>query len=50
MKQLIVTGAAGFIGSNLARRLNAEGYSNLILIDNFDSATKNKNLEGLIYT
>ncbi|MBP6730676.1 MAG: ADP-glyceromanno-heptose 6-epimerase [Chitinophagales bacterium] len=50
MKQLIVTGAAGFIGSNLVRRLNAEGYNNLILVDNFDSAIKNKNLEGLSYT
>lgn len=50
MKQLIVTGAAGFIGSNLARRLNTEGYNNLILVDNFDNAVKNKNLEGLNFT
>lgn len=50
MKQLIVTGAAGFIGSNLARRLNTEGYTNLILVDNFDSAIKNKNLNGLQYS
>lgn len=50
MKQLVVTGAAGFIGSNLARRLNAEGYTNLLLVDEFDTAAKAPNLEGLHYT
>ena len=50
MKKLVVTGAAGFIGCNLARRLNAEGFTGLILVDNFDSALKNKNLEGVAYS
>lgn len=50
MKQLVVTGAAGFIASNLVSRLNTNGYSNIILVDNFDSAAKNKNLEGLHFT
>lgn len=50
MKQLVVTGAAGFIGSNLARRLNAEGFSNLLLVDEFDSAAKAPNLDGVQYS
>jgi len=43
---IVVTGAAGFIGSNLVSRLNKEGYNNLILVDKFDNSQKNKNLEG----
>jgi ADP-L-glycero-D-manno-heptose 6-epimerase len=50
MKQIVVTGAAGFIGSNLCRRLNKEGYKNLILVDRFNSPDKNKNLEGVQFS
>lgn len=50
MKQLVVTGAAGFIASNLVRRLNAEGFSNVIIVDRFDNAVKNLNLQGLHYS
>lgn len=50
MKQIVVTGAAGFIGSHLARRLNKEGKSNLILVDDFSNAQKKKNLEGVSYS
>lgn len=50
MQQIVVTGAAGFIGSNLARRLNADGHTNLILVDEFGTPAKNKNLQGLHYT
>jgi ADP-L-glycero-D-manno-heptose 6-epimerase len=46
---IIVTGAAGFIGSNLVKKLNDEGHNNLILVDNFQRADKNKNLEGKNY-
>jgi len=42
---IIVTGAAGFIGSCLVEGLNRAGYKNLILIDKFDNPLKNKNLE-----
>ena len=31
---IIVTGAAGFIGYNIAKRLNLMGIEDLILIDN----------------
>lgn len=50
MKQIVVTGAAGFIGCNLVRSLNAQGHHNLILVDEFGTPAKNKNLEGLQYS
>ncbi|MDC0600535.1 ADP-glyceromanno-heptose 6-epimerase [Flavobacteriales bacterium] len=34
---ITITGAAGFIGSALAARLNAEGFNDLVLVDDFDS-------------
>lgn len=43
---IIVTGAAGFIGSVLVAKLNSLGKSNLILVDDFSNEEKNKNLEG----
>jgi len=46
---IIVTGAAGFIGSNLVKKLNDEGHQNLILVDDFTRTDKNKNLEGKEY-
>ena len=47
MKSIVVTGAAGFIASNLVRRLNADGYNNLILVDDFSCAEKRINLHHL---
>lgn len=41
---IIVTGAAGFIGSCLVRKLNEEGFNHLILADNFLDENKNQNL------
>ena len=43
---IIVTGAAGFIGSNLVKKLNQEGYEDIIVVDDFTNSAKNKNLEG----
>ena len=40
----IVTGAAGFIGSNLVRALNARGVTKIIAVDNMSKADKFKNL------
>jgi ADP-L-glycero-D-manno-heptose 6-epimerase len=40
----IVTGAAGFIGSNLVKALNARGETSIIAVDNLKSADKFKNL------
>jgi ADP-L-glycero-D-manno-heptose 6-epimerase len=50
MSQIVVTGAAGFIASNLARKLNQNDYNNLILVDKFDSPERRKNLEGIQYS
>ena len=43
---IIVTGAAGFIGSCLISRLNEANFNAIIAVDKFDNAIKNKNLEG----
>lgn len=40
----VVTGAAGFIGSNLVRALNERGETNIIAVDNLKHADKFKNL------
>jgi ADP-L-glycero-D-manno-heptose 6-epimerase len=42
---IVVTGAAGFIGSALVTRLNQEGITNLLLVDDFTKSNKDKNLE-----
>ncbi len=41
---IIVTGAAGFIGSNLVKALNARGVSDIVAVDNLTHADKFKNL------
>ena len=46
---IVITGAAGFIGSCLARRFNDEGHSDLILVDDFSREDKNRNLEDKQY-
>ena len=40
----IVTGAAGFIGSNLVKALNARGVSDIIAVDNLTQGDKFRNL------
>jgi ADP-L-glycero-D-manno-heptose 6-epimerase len=40
----VVTGAAGFIGSNLVKALNERGETNIIAVDNLKKADKFKNL------
>jgi ADP-L-glycero-D-manno-heptose 6-epimerase len=42
---IVVTGAAGFIGSCLIKRLNHDNFNAIIAVDQFNSATKNRNLE-----
>src|SRR5688572_10608831 len=44
---LIVTGAAGFIGSNLVRALNERGERDIIAVDNLARADKVANLRDL---
>jgi ADP-L-glycero-D-manno-heptose 6-epimerase len=47
---IIITGAAGFIGSALAWRLNTLGRKNLILVDELGKTDKWKNLVPLSYS
>lgn len=43
---IVVTGAAGFIGSCLVQKLNDEGFNQIIAVDDFSVASKAPNLEG----
>lgn len=43
---IIVTGAAGFIGSCLVSRLNADGFNDIVVVDNFSVEKKLANLKG----
>lgn len=45
-RTIIVTGAAGFIGSVMTGYLNELGYSNLVIVDEFSRMDKLPNLEG----
>jgi ADP-L-glycero-D-manno-heptose 6-epimerase len=47
---ILVTGAAGFIGSCLVSFLNEKGLSDLILVDDFSKTQKARNLKGMKYT
>lgn len=47
---IIITGAAGFIGSYLTGYLNSLGYENLILVDDFDNERKALNLSKKKFT
>jgi len=47
---IVITGAAGFIGSCLVSFLNKAGYENLILVDDFSKHQKDVNLQGKIFS
>jgi ADP-L-glycero-D-manno-heptose 6-epimerase len=48
-KWIVVTGAAGLIGSGVVRHLNDLGHTNLILVDELDHPDKVKNLQEKKY-
>ena len=45
--KFIVTGASGFIGSNLVAALNERGESDILAVDELGTDEKWKNLVGL---
>ncbi|PWL28734.1 MAG: ADP-glyceromanno-heptose 6-epimerase [Fluviicola sp. XM-24bin1] len=47
---IVVTGAAGFIGSCLVSRLNQAGHENIVVVDDFSKTEKDKNLQGKTLT
>jgi ADP-L-glycero-D-manno-heptose 6-epimerase len=47
---IVVTGAAGFIGSCLIGCLNNKGFNNLILVDDFSNEEKELNLKGKVFS
>ncbi len=47
---IIITGAAGFIGSQLAERLNIEGFNDLVLVDDFSKESQTTNYSHLKHT
>lgn len=46
-ERIVVTGAAGFIGSNIVRGLNDRGITNIIAVDNLSQGDKFLNLVDL---
>ncbi len=46
---IVITGAAGFIGSCLISKLNQEGHNNLILVDDFTNEKKAANYKNKQY-
>ncbi len=46
---IVITGAAGFIGSYMTGYLNQVGFENLILVDDFSDERKHRNLQGKIF-
>lgn len=46
---ILLTGAAGFIGSYLLGYLNREGYANIIIVDDFSEEEKQENYRSKIF-
>mgnify|MGYP001326725604 CR=1 FL=1 len=47
---IVVTGGAGFIGSNILRGLNDAGEKNILVVDNLCNAQKHLNLNRMSFT
>jgi ADP-L-glycero-D-manno-heptose 6-epimerase len=48
-KLIVITGAAGFIGSCLVAKLNNKGVKNLVLVDDFNKGYKLINIQNKAY-
>ena len=47
---IVVTGAAGFIGSYIVGKLNREGYQDIVLVDKYDDPLKFQNYRTKTFT
>jgi ADP-L-glycero-D-manno-heptose 6-epimerase len=47
MKRIVVTGAAGFIGANIVKGLNARGIDDIVAVDDLTQGDKFANLADL---
>lgn len=47
---IVVTGAAGFIGSYVVGKLNREGFKDIVLVDKYDDPLKIQNYQTKTYT
>ena len=48
MKKILVTGGAGFIGTNLIKELKTKDYD-VVSIDNYSTGSKENHLKGVNY-
>ncbi|MGL5206510.1 MAG: ADP-glyceromanno-heptose 6-epimerase [Acidaminococcaceae bacterium] len=44
---IIVTGGAGFVGSNIVKGLNERGREDILIVDNLTNMVKFKNIQGM---
>ncbi len=47
---IVVTGGAGFIGSNLVRGLNRRGFDDILVVDDLEQGDKHRNLNALRFS
>lgn len=47
-KIIVVTGGSGFVGANLVKKLNQDGFNKIIIIDNYDEK-KLSNIKGCAF-
>ena len=45
---ILVTGGAGFVGSNLVKRLKQEGHS-IVVLDNYSAGKHENEIPGVVY-